>query len=305
MARIRLGDIVPLWVPGHPTPDYYPQYMVPALPNDVGEANLRSDYNPSETVPGYALSDDNSPQLNRVVTGGPFFVPGSPNNPTPFSNPRAFAPPSPYFHQPILPDSVLPVALKRDPPLLKKLLWSPTSHDLDILRQSAVWRWIYEHGGLESCCRIPELGTPQFVIPPHVQKPTNGLDFEKMFFQPLSAFQTAGVFNGIDTVIGQWRVPNAWDGVIKKVVFGFTGDGHNEGSGDIVWRLKIGQRFANDFGNVVNSYGSLQTALLVQQQNIKLLSGQTVTLLGNIPATSTISGGEIFAGNFGWIWPRR
>lgn len=306
MARIPLGDIVPLYIPGQPTPDYYPQYMVPALPNDVAEANLLSDYNPSAAVPPYAMSDDNSPQMNTVVSGGPFFVPSQPNNPAPFSNPRAFQSRSPYTRQPILPDAMLPVALKRDSQILINRLWNPTTHDLDILRQAAVWRWIYEHGGLSSCCRIGELGTPNWVISPLTQKPMNGLDYEKMYFQPLSAFQTGlGVFTGLDVVVGQWRVPNGWDGVIKKVVFGFTGDGHMEGSGDIVWRLKIGQRYAKDFGNVLNTYGSLQVALLVQGQNIQLISGQTITLLANIPATSVVANGQVFAGTFGWYWPRR
>lgn len=307
MARIRLGDIVPLYVPGRPDVSGGPQYpMVPSLPPDLA-ANFVASYNPSNTIPAYAASEETNPAMAHAVTGGPYFVPAQPNNPAPFSNIRSFDGSAPYKREAILPDQILPAPLKRESQILKhqQALWEPTRHDLALLRQSAVWRWISEHGGLKGCCRIPELGAPVWAIPPWIQKPSNGLDFEKMFFQPLTAFQTLGVFNGVDTVIGQWRVPNAWDGAIKKVVFGFTGDGHIEGSGDIVWRLKIGQRFANDFGKVLNTYGSLQTALLVQQQNIQVISGQTITLIGNIPATSSVSGGQVFAGSFGWYWPRR
>lgn len=310
MARVRLGDIVPLYVPPGTSYDPAPLYpQVPAYPLDLAGNFLTSSYVPQSTTPAYA-ADDASQQYDSVVTGGPFFVPSEPNNPAPFSNP-AYAPAiarrNPYLKTAILKDSQLPFALQRVSSIQESQedLFTPTPWDLKILKESALWRWISEHGGLKTCCRIPEMGAPVWSIPPWIERPSNGFDFQELFFQPLTAFETAGVFNGLDTVIGSFQVNKGYNGVIKKFVVGFTGDGHQEGSGDIVWRLKVGQRYARNFGNVLNTYGDMQTALLIQDQHIDVISGQNVQLIGNVPATSGITNGEIFAGVFGWFWPIR
>lgn len=306
--RMRLGDIVPLVVKGNPSasPDpafLYPQ--VPSLPADLA-GEFVSGYTSAGTVPGYVTTEEQNP-IDQIVTGGPFFVGTQPNLPAPFSNRPPYGTARAYQHTPIVPDSQLPPAIQRQSQILyhAEKMFSPTEDDLAILGESAMWRWISEHGGLKSCCRIPEVGAPFYGIAPWIQKPLNGIDYKKLFFQPLSEFQSGGAFTGVDTVIGSWRVDHAFDGVITKLVFGFTGDGFLQGSGSIVWRLKYGQRYARDLGNVMNTYGDLNTALLVEADHIQLVSGQTVTLYANIPAASPVSGGQVFGGTFGWMWPRR
>lgn len=308
--RIRLGDIVPMYIPpgeSFDPPLPYPQ--VPALPLDIAGNFVTSTFVPQTTVPATA-GDEAAAPYEAAVTGGPFFVGSQPNLPAPFSNPGyapAYALRHPYQRTAMLQDSQLPFALQRVSRLQQSALalFTPTEWDVRILKESALWRFIAEHGGLKSCCRIPELGAPVWSIPPWLERPSNGLDFQNLYFQPLSAFISGGAFTGLDVQLGTFRVPLGWNGVIKKVVFGFTGDGHQEGSGDIVWRLQVGERYARNFGNVLNSYGSLETALLIQDQHIDIISGQNITLIGNVPATSTISSGEIFAGVFGWFWPVR
>jgi len=306
--RVPLGDIVPLWVPGEPSAPrppsaLYPQ--VPSLPADVA-AEFISGYTSEGTTPAYGV-DEQSVPIDQLVTGGPYFVPTQPNNPAPYSNRQPPGAAGPYTRAHVLPDEALPPALKRDSQILyhQTKLFSPTDGDMAILQESAKWRWIYEHGGLKSCCRIPEVGAPFYAVPPWIQKPLNGIDYKKLFFQPPSAFQSGGVFTGLDVVIGQWRVDHGFDGVISKLVFGFTGDGFEQASGSIVWRLKYGQRYGRDLGNILNTYGDLQTALLVEADHIQLISDQTVSLIANIPAGSPVSGGQLFGGTFGWMWPRR
>jgi len=308
--RVRLGDIVPLYVPPGTEVDAPPFYPAnPVYPLDTAGGFVTSTGVPQSTVPAYA-ADEASAAYDTYVAGGPFFVASQPNLPAPFASP-SYAPQQalrhPYRRTVILPDSVLPFALQRASQLQQSqiALFSPTEWDVKILSESALWRWISEHGGLKSCCRIPEMGPPVWSIPPWIERPSNGIDFQELFFQPLSAFESGGAFTGTDVTLGFFRVPLGYNGVIKKVVFGFTGDGHQEGSGDIVWRLQYGQRFARNFGDVLNSYGSLETALLVQDQHIDIISGQNVLLIANVPATSTISNGEIFGGVFGWFWPVR
>jgi len=308
MARVPLGDIVSLWRQGEPpaAPDptsVYPQ--VPSLPSDVA-GEFMSGYTSAGTVSAYAQTEDQVP-IDQLVSGGPYFVGSQPNLPAPFSNRPPLGLRRNYQRTQLVSDTQLPSALQRQSQILlhSRNIFEATEDDLAILGESAMWRWISEHGGLKSCCRIPEVGAPFYSVPPWIQKPTHGIDYKKLFFQPLSAFQSGGAFTGIDTIIGQWRVDHAFDGVISKIVFGFTGSGFEEASGSIVWRLKYGQRFARDLGNILNTYGDLQTALLVEADHIQLISDQTVTLYANIPAASPVNGGQVFAGTFGWMWPRR
>lgn len=213
-----------------------------------------------------------------------------------------------FYHQPMVPDNMLPAAIRRQSPYIPsetKRLFSPNGWDNAIWREVMAWSWIRSHGGLKSCCRIPELGAPIYAIPPFVEMPSNGIPQRQIFYQPLTAFETAGVFNGTDTVIGSWQIPKGYDGAITHFLCFFTGNNFDDGSGNIVWRLQVGQRYAKNLGNVTYTFGGLDTALLVPGQSIHCISGQTINLIGNIPATSTVAGGLVFAGTLGWTYPRR
>jgi len=230
--------------------------------------------------------------LGDILTLPPQGQPASPN----------------FWHPAMVPDSSLPSAIKRRSPSIppeRVRLFGPNGWDNVIWREAAMWSWIRAHGGLKSCCRIPELGAPVYATPPFLEMPSNGIPQRQIFFQPLSAFQTAGVFNGTDTVIGSWQVPKGYDGAITHFLAQFTGDGFLDGSGAIVWRLMIGQRYAKNLGNITFTYGDFNTALLVPGESIRLISGQTVSLIGNIPASSPVTSGNVFAGTLGWTYPRR
>jgi hypothetical protein len=138
--------------------------------------------------------------------------------------------------------------------------------------------------------------------------PNNAEPLNQMFSQPVSAFlETTGpIYSGLDVAIGQVVVPNGYDGVINRVIFGFTGNGFTDFTGDIVWRVRIGNRFARNLGAVTNTYGDFATAFQVPGTDvIRLISQQTITLIGNIPTGSPVSDGYVTAGVFGWFWPRR
>ena len=128
-----------------------------------------------------------------------------------------------------------------------------------------------------------------------------------MFSQPLTAFQDGvGNFTGLDVVLGRFVVPIGYDGALNRVVFQFNGDGFQDFSGLIVWRVLVTLRYARNLGNVKNTFGDFATAFSVPgSDNIRLVSQQTITLLANIPAGSPVSGGPVMAGCFGWYYPRR
>ena len=212
---------------------------------------------------------------------------------------------NPWLPTQVLPDSMLPIALKRRWPD-RGPFWARNVFDARLLQEAYVWKFIAEHGGLKSCCKIPELGAPIWDQPPWEVMPSQGIKIQPMFSVTTASLLTGGVFDGLDHVIGQFRVPLGWDGAITNFVTQAVGvTGWDEFSGNIVWRLKIGNRYAKNLGNVINTYGSFTNALLVPFQSIRTISGQTVTVLVNVPVGAPIAGGRIAGGVFGWHHPHR
>jgi len=308
-ARFNLGDLVEMPLPDQPSPDYVAPVIPPVVPALSFDAagNYYTTGAPGNTVPAYAGGVPATDLYPGSVS--PVYVPNLPNGGRPYSPAGPGGRSSPYAHQPILPDSMLPEALQRQSRLLNDAsrLFDPNGWDDQIDRETAFWSWIQAHGGLKSCCRIPELGAPIYAIPPFIEMPSNGIVRRKIFSQPLSTFQSGGAFTGLDTVVGSWQVDKGYDGAITHFLAFFTGTGFIDGAtpANITWRLKIGQRYAKDLGAVTFTYGDLQTALLVPGQSLRLISGQTVTIFANIPLGSPVSGGLVFGGTLGWIYPRR
>lgn len=212
---------------------------------------------------------------------------------------------NPWAPEFILPDAMLPVGLRRTRPDFGPF-WSPNAYDQRILREAFTWKWITEHGGLKGCCRIGELGAPIYDTPPWLEMPANGIRLEKMFSQPITAFEDGdGAFTGLDVVIGSYRIPFGFDAsIVKVVVQTFNVTGWEEFSGNIIWRVKVGQRYLKSLGNITNTYGSFTNAMLTPLSAHRVISGQTVQLIANVPVGSPAAGGVIAAGFFGWEYPR-
>jgi hypothetical protein len=202
----------------------------------------------------------------------------------------------------ILPEQYLPPALQH---ISQDDLFIQNHWDWEMFREAALWNYVASHGGIKSCCRIPELGAPIWSQPPWQVMPSQGVRIEAMYSLPLSAISGGPPFNGTDTILGQYIIPSGYDGAINRFVCQFTGAGFDDFSGNIVWRLLINARFARNLGNVTNTYGSFQAAYAVPGDAHRVISGQTVTLIANIPAGSPVAGGVVAAGIFGWTYPRR
>ena len=270
----------------------YPQASVDLTPAQyyAGGGRGQADYGtPGAVVPGDTISE-----VWPTLT-----VPGVALQQRPGS--RSMTP------QPVIPDSMLPLALQRFNPLAgRRTDRNKNQYDASIQREADFWSYVASHGGLKSCCLIPSNGNPLWDQPDWQVMPPNGAKFEQMAGQPVTAFQQAGVFTGLDTVILRFQVPIGYDGVINRLIFGYTGNGFTDFSGSIVWRAKVGARFVRNMGNVRNTYGSFGSPFLVPAtDNMRLISGQTVTLYANIPADSPVQGGQVTAGAFGWLSPRQ
>jgi hypothetical protein len=231
---------------------------------------------------------------SRALGPGGLMVPGPTVGRGPGTNPNAWTRP------PQMPDWMLPPALQRTNPLLRQTTYARNQWDNRLLRQAWIWQWIAQHGGIKSCCHIPELGAPVYDIDPRQAMPSQAQEFQQMNALPFSSFAP-----GVDETILSFRVPEGYDGVLNRFVCGYSGSGFVDFSGSIVWRVKIGVRYARNLGNVTNTYGSFDTSFLVPGSHITLVSGQSVTLLANIPVGSPVSGGFVQAGVFGYFYPRR
>ena len=191
--------------------------------------------------------------------------------------------------------------------------YGPNQFDDCLDAEYAWWMAFLAAGGLKQCC--PQ-GRKKYTSPPWVSMPSEGRRFRPITTPgiPLTSFQTAGVFNGLDVVILQMPVPLGYDGVISDVVMSFTGQGFDEGSGEITWRLaatylpvgglQTGGRYLRDMGNVTSSIGSLTQPSPVPRGGLRVYSGDLVTMLCSIASTATVSNGVIVGSIAGWVWPR-
>jgi hypothetical protein len=219
----------------------------------------------------------------------------------PWGNNRSTPPPGgPWAGNTILPAQYLPPALQQNIPLDD--LFIQNHWDWELYREAALWNYVASHGGIHSACYIPELGAPIWSQPPWQVMPSQGVRIEKMFSLPLAAFIP---FTGTDVVLGTYVIPSGYDGAVNRFICNFSGNGFNDFEGDIIWRLLINKRYAKNLGNVTNTYGDFQTAFIIPGDAIRVISGQTLTLIANIPALSPVNGGRVSAGIFGWTYPRR
>jgi hypothetical protein len=138
-------------------------------------------------------------------------------------------------------------------------------------------------------------------LSPYANMPPGGREIQQMAALPLSSI----VF-GVDTPVLTFTAPVGYDGIITEVVNFFTGTGFAEGSGGLIWRVKIGNSFARNLGNILFTYGSLQDHFVIPGVGIPIVSGQIFTYYVNVPVGSPVGGQtpQIVCGAFGWFFAR-
>jgi hypothetical protein len=214
---------------------------------------------------------------------------------------------------PSIPQNMPPYASRVYPPGLMPRCrpYGANPYDDCLDSEYKAWKRMLDAGGLAACC--PQ-GRRKYTSPPWVSMPSEGRRFRPIAVAPLTQFQTAGVFNGVSTVVLRMRVPLGYDGVISDVVFNFGGTGFVEGSGDITWRLAAdylptgavltGGRYLRDMGNVITSLGSLTQPSPVPRGGLRVFSWDWVTIYCSIAAVAVVANGNIIVSIGGWTWPR-
>lgn len=294
MSKRGTGDIVTMPLPTEWAPD--PSPGVGPLP----PAGAAPSPGSSRAVSGGLIVPGGTAGGGPAQPGSGVFVPAPVSGALPPGTARTWS------GGVVLPDAQLPPALQRSNPAIQWVPYVPNRHDFRIMQEAYRWSWIAAHGGLKSCCRIPELGAPVYDTPPWIAMPSNAVPVDKIVFQPIANVSGGPPFDGTDTILGTFQVPNGWDGVINRFVCSFTGDNFTDFSGSIAWRLKVANRFVRNLGNVVNTFGSYETAFRVPAtDHFRLVSGQTVYMIAAVPNGSPVANGAVTAGVFGWLYPRR
>jgi len=133
--------------------------------------------------------------------------------------------------------------------------------------------------------------------PPWLVMPTNAVPFQK--FDSINLPPN----DGVDRIVVSFTVPQGYDGVITSLVQTYTGSGFTDGSGDLFWRVRIGDRWAEDMGRMITRLGSLQSPYQIYRSGVRLKSMDRVLYLVNHSSSSSLSGGRIICGVFGWYYP--
>jgi hypothetical protein len=172
----------------------------------------------------------------------------------------------------------------------------PNAFNRCLEEETAFWAKIQRCGGLATLCPGHD-----YPIPPWVKMPGEG----KRFGHP-SSIPLASAVLGVDTIVQSFIVPYGYDGVIVATTNRYTGQGFVEGSGDLIWRIRLNQHYVNDYGNIITQLGSLTQPYYNANSQIFVQSGQLVQYLVNrsLGSLGNLNGGRIICALNGWYWPR-
>ncbi len=170
----------------------------------------------------------------------------------------------------------------------------PNAFNACLWQEEGIWQQINDCGGLMAICP-----GHKWVDPPWVKMPPQGRRFTRINSIALPAF------DGLDHLVLSYLVPSGRDGTIAAVVQNYTGQGFQEGSGDLTWRLKLNQHYVKDYGDTTTSLGSL-TQYNMNPGQILVQSNQLVQYFVNVSvaAAGNLVGGRIICSTLGWWWPR-
>ncbi len=134
-------------------------------------------------------------------------------------------------------------------------------------------------------------------------------DFGAVPFQSKVINQAKGIVTPApaagDQVMLQYQVPHGYFGFLSGFFFQYSGIGFVPGSGDIIFRIRLNQRYLKDLSNVLFALGSTRFPVPMTQGQV-LLSDQVIQAIVNVPNLSgliQVGASTCYAGLFGFLWP--
>lgn len=186
----------------------------------------------------------------------------------------------------------------------------PNDWDLCLQGEVDLLRGIENHGGLKKVCCRNTYDDPESVAPWRGM-PTAGIPFEKT-----ESLLISDLTINTDTPVLQFRVPEGFDGICESVVNlmipGSGGGSFDEGSGELAWRIAFLWStvstvlyYANDYGNILTTLGSLTNRYELSGGGIRLYSNQDITYLVNQSDMDLDPTARILCSMRGYWYPRR
>ena len=109
-----------------------------------------------------------------------------------------------------------------------------------------------------------------------------------------------------DVLVCSGRVPHGYDALLTDIYHVYQGSGFEQGSGDIVWRIRRNQIWVKTLGNMLYSLGTPKNTVWLTQGEI-MFSGTQFFFFVNVPNLSgmiQVSASTISCGMRGFYWPR-
>jgi hypothetical protein len=193
---------------------------------------------------------------------------------------------------PVPPPQTMSVGSGKHPPLCKPLNWFNACALAEELRMRSIQ--------FPPLCAIP----PEYcnLLP---WEDDAAIPHEAVPFNPTLGITTPAPAAGDQTVVSL-RVPYGYDGLLTGIWWLYSGINFVQGSGDIIWRVQVNQRYVKDLSNVLFQLGNPKTPIPLTE-GVILFSGQTVRIVVNVPNLSgqiQVGASTISAGLLGFYWPR-
>lgn len=119
-------------------------------------------------------------------------------------------------------------------------------------------------------------------------------------------FNTPGTINTPAIAAGVWvdviniSVPSGFDGVIKRVVNRYNGQGFVDGSGTLIWRILRNSQAVRGYDSILSQLGDYGTG----ETQIRVGSGDLLQF--QVQNVSLVSGGtQILCYFGGWYFPKK
>jgi hypothetical protein len=184
---------------------------------------------------------------------------------------------------------------------LQNRIWTaPNEYNACLAAEADLWQQIIRRGGLEMVCQT--MRKKRYLKAPWVEMPPEGERMQE------AASVVLPLVENTDTPVLDFTMPIGWDGVATNVMMTITDPAFVEGSGDIVWRMKAGERFIPDFSNVIFQLNDLRNPHSLVGGYIRLLSLQRVQIfcsLGTGALGRLNPAARVNAAVVGWKYPKR
>jgi len=110
---------------------------------------------------------------------------------------------------------------------------------------------------------------------------------------------------GVDNLVVQMDVPLGYESMLYGVVLHYTGTGFVEGSGDIIWRIQVGNSWMKGYGNSLFSRGTPSQPFQLAD-HLRVKSGTRIQVSVNVPNLSgaiQVGASYIICALQGWHYP--